>query len=99
VMTEDSDEQREVRDRVVRQHHPAWCAATYHKHPFDPSAFVDDWDFLTPGSFHGRPQPPIAATTAATRTSSAHLPCAQATCVPFRRSLALRVGHDAPSRW
>jgi hypothetical protein len=52
MTTGDTGEQREVRDRVVRQYHPAWCAAPYHKQPFDPSAFVDDWDFLTPGLAH-----------------------------------------------
>jgi hypothetical protein len=42
----DSDEQREVRRRVLADYFPAWCAA---RETRDPSAFDPDWSFLTPG--------------------------------------------------
>jgi hypothetical protein len=42
--------QVEVRDRVVKQYLPAWCASAARPEPLDPSAFVSpDWSFLTPG--------------------------------------------------
>jgi hypothetical protein len=44
---------QQVRDRVLDQYLPAWCAAPYQPEPYDPSAFVSpDWSFLTPGLAH-----------------------------------------------
>ena len=46
-------EQGEVRDRVLGQYLPAWCASPYRPEPMDPSAFKPpDWSFLTPDLAH-----------------------------------------------
>lgn len=47
-------EQQVVRDRVLREYLPAWCAASWQPQPLDPSAFRpdQDWSFLTPGLAH-----------------------------------------------
>jgi hypothetical protein len=52
-VTTDSSEQIELRDRVVRQYLPAWCASDYRLELMEPALFVTpDWRFLTPGLAH-----------------------------------------------
>jgi hypothetical protein len=52
VVPVETSEQREVRDRVLRQYLPAWCASP-HPQPLNPEAFIPpDWSFLTPGLAH-----------------------------------------------
>jgi hypothetical protein len=50
----DASEQLEVRDRVLDQYLPAWCASSSRPQPLDPAAFIGppDWSFLTPGLAH-----------------------------------------------
>ena len=49
----EESEQREIRDRVLRQYLPVWCASPSRPAPLDPSAFDSpDWSFLTPGLAH-----------------------------------------------
>jgi hypothetical protein len=49
----ESLEVREVRDRVVGQYLPAWCASHFRPESLDPSAFKPpDWAFLTLGLAH-----------------------------------------------
>jgi|SRR5579859_1866635 len=47
------NEQRDVRERVLRCWLPAWCRAPFRPAPLNPSAFMTtDWSFLTPGIAH-----------------------------------------------
>lgn len=49
-MPRNASELRRVRERVVREYLPTWCASHWRPHPLDPKAFVKpDWSFLTPG--------------------------------------------------
>ena len=47
-------EQLVVRERVLGEYLPAWCAASWQRQTFDPAAFRpdQDWSFLTPGLAH-----------------------------------------------
>jgi hypothetical protein len=46
-VTEETTEQREVRERVQTQYLPAWCAAQ--RAPVNSATFEPDWSFLTHG--------------------------------------------------